>query len=517
MPGVITRKTRTPRSVLASSGALTKTVTGSFTKPSKAQSLGKEKLAVEPFATISTNIEIVLPTRKRKVQVEDESIKATPKKLRHREPEARAVAPATPDSRKKKSVRFQEEQTPSRASRALPPAPPVTPSSSGRKRAFDADETSQTEELLGRLNIQSTPVKRSKTTVHLRAPPNEFDLPGELLDLLDLHAAFLKTLSTQPDTTSPIDLNDLYSDITRSWGKRHVSLIDIQRCVGVLAWTPNNSHGGKKNKKAAMPTAVTVPYFLSDYGRDKFCIEFYPSSSGVGRQPLHDLSIKMHFEANLRALWLARHNNAPETVFINTLPKASLKPCAALSAAALAPKATTQTSILATFKQSVADKRQQDREAKEAAVQQKQALVSPVTGTKLSLLDRIRLKESLASSSSSQGPTPAEIQRRSALHRASDVAAVVAMLCKATVGPGGALPGRRVPFAVTALVNRLRDSMRTPIATEDGVACIRLLATEIAPEWLKIAKVGGRENVVCLMGMELTKAEVERRVAGLLA
>lgn len=514
MPGVLTRKTRTPRSVLASSSAPTKTTTGSFTKLSKAQSSGKEKLAVKPFATISSNIEIVLPTRKRKGQDDDDAIKATPKKVRHRGPEARAAAPATPDSRKKKSVRFQEEQTPSRASRTLPPAPPVTPSSSGRKRAFDADETSQTEELLGRLNIQSTPIKRSKTTVHLRAPPNEFDLPGELLDLLDLHAAFLKTLSARSDTTSPIDLNELYSDITRSWGKRHVSLIDIQRCVGVLAWTPTN---GKKNKKAAMPTAVTVPYFLADYGRDKFCIEFYPSSSGVGRQPLHDLTIKMHFEANLRALWLARHNNAPETVFINTLPKAPLKPCAALSAAALAPKATTQTSILATFKQSGAEKRQQDREAKEAAAQQKQQLVSPVTGTKLSLLDRIRLKESLASSSSSQGPTPAEIQRRSALHRAADVAAVVAMLCKATVGPGGALPGRRVPFAVTALVNRLRDSMRTPIATEDGVACIRLLATEIAPEWLMIKKVGGRENVVCLMGMELTKAEVERRVAGLLA
>ncbi|KAK4033744.1 hypothetical protein C8A01DRAFT_49723 [Parachaetomium inaequale] len=502
MPGVLTRKMRTPRGKLASSSTPT-TTASTFTKISKLQAAGKETQTAAPFTTRSANIEIVLPSRKRKVHDDAESTSS--KKLR-REPEAQVasaapvapapVTPATPVSRKRKSVRFAEpEAAPSTPSRA-----PPTPSSS-RKRRLESDETSQAEELLGRLNLQSSPVsKRNKTTVHRRAPQNDFDLPKELLDLLDLHAAFLKTLSMQyahSGTTAPIDLRTLYTSVTRTWGKRHVTLDDLRRCVGVLAWTPV-----KSGNAAAPPSA---PYFLSDYGRDKICIEFHASAE---RGPLREPKLKMDFEANLRTLWLSRRDNLPATIFIGTLPKAPLTPCAASNNSNGLPT-KTQTTLNA-FKQSIAEHRKKQDEAAKTI----STTTVSAEGQKLSLLDRIRLKETLASQSSDHEPTPAELQRRCALQRAADVAAVIGMLCKATVSAGSGQA--RVSFTMAALMVRLKDSMRTPVSSEDGMVCVRLLAAEVAPAWLRLVKVGGRENVVCMMGLQPTKGQVEERVKVLL-
>jgi hypothetical protein len=91
---------------------------------------------------------------------------------------------------------------------------------------------------------------------------------------------------------------------------------------------------------------------------------------------------------------------------------------------------------------------------------------------------------------------------------------VVCMMCKATVATGSGQV--RVSFTMAALMTRLKDSMRTPVSQEDGMVCVRLLAAEVAPQWLRVVKVGGRENVVCMMGLQPTKAEVEERVKVLL-
>ena len=493
MPGVLSRKTRTPRGKLGKLSSSTPTATATtLTKTSKLQSAGKAIPPTgAPFSTRSSNIEIVLPSRKRKADGDE----STSKKLR-REPEAQPVAPApapaldtvpaTPTSRKRKSVRFVE--------------PEPAPSTPSRKRRLESDDTDQAEALLERLNLQSPISKRSKTTVHRRAPQNDFDLPKELLDLLDLHAAFLKTLSMQfahSGTTAPIDLRTLYSSVTRAWGKRHVTLDDIQRCLGVLSWTPV---AGKPN---APPAA---PFFLCDYGRDKICIELRPSAE---RGPLREPKLNMDFEANLRTLWLTSSRDQPPTVFLGTLPKAAIQPSPTKGAAhpLLASKQTT----LDAFKRDIALKRQQAEETKAAAATAATAGAA-AAAPPLSLLDRIRLKES-ALAALPQGPSDAELQRRSALQRAADVAAVIGMLCKATAAAGQA----RVSFTMAALLVRVRDSLRTPVSAEDGMLCVRLLAGEVGPAgWLRVVKVGGRENVVVQSGLQPSVGVVEERVRVLL-
>ncbi|KAL2018854.1 hypothetical protein VTK56DRAFT_343 [Thermocarpiscus australiensis] len=486
MPGVISHKTRTARGKLASSIPPTSNVS-TYAKLSKPQSIGKE--ATENTASLkgrASSIEIVLASRKRKVE---DAAESTTKKLR-REPETQPVEAATPVSRKRKTVTFAEpENVPTTPSRAA-----GTPSSS-RKRQFRSDETTQAEVLLERLNLQSSPSrKRTKTSVAINASQNDFDLPQALIDLLDLHMAFLKTLSMQcahSGTNAPIDLRTIYPSVTRTWGKRQVTLEDIQQCVGVLAWTP-----GKADKSQSK-----APFFLSDYGRGKICVEFRPDAEPG---PLREHKLNMDFEANLRTLWLSRHDQQTTTLFLATLPKAAIRPCSSSAHG----DTTKSQCTLDEFKNSITRK-QQEKETKS----QKPAAAPAINrdGTKMSLLDRIRLKELQQPEASSSGPTAAELQRRAALQRAEDVAAVVGMLCKATAS-GQA----RVAFTMAALAARLRDSSRTPISQEDGAVCVRLLAGEIAPQWLRIVTVGGRENVVVQPAFQPAKAGIQERVRVLL-
>jgi len=72
--------------------------------------------------------------------------------------------------------------------------------------------------------------------------------------------------------------------------------------------------------------------------------------------------------------------------------------------------------------------------------------------------------------------------------------------------------GGRVSFRMVTLLQKLKDSLRLPISKEEGAGCIRLLAGEVAPEWLKIVVIAGKENVVAQMGRAPSSGEVVERV-----
>ncbi|KAL2264722.1 hypothetical protein VTJ83DRAFT_7232 [Remersonia thermophila] len=504
MPGVL-RKTRATRSKLAPATPAS----------TKLQAPAKETQIPSPFGPRSANIEIALPSRKRKAHDENDH---SSKKLRGEQEQAQPPVPLTPASRKRKSVRFVDAEADVAPSTPVPAAAgPSTPTS--RKRRLDAEDTSP-EALLSRLQLQSPTAaasKKNKTTPHRRAPLTDFDLPRELNDLLDMHAAFLKTLTMQcahAISGAPIDLRDLYDSITRAWGKRHVNIDDIRRCIGVLSWTP-----AKTDKASCSALSPAAPYYLVDYGRDKICIEFHKSvdreyaDGGLLRVP----KLNMDFEANLRSLWLSRSHDMPGAVFIGTLPKAPIKPCAAATKVGPLASKTTQTTLDA-FKRDLAEKRAQQQAKQQAATATAAAPSSSSSSSsstpQLSLLERIRLKESLLAQTASQQDSSEAAARRRALQRCPDVAALITMLCKA--GASGPVTQARMSFTMAALLTRLRDSMAGSLGNEEAAQCVRLLASEVAPQWLRVVKIGARENVVVTVARQMTKVMVEERVKALL-
>lgn len=494
MPGVISQKraTRGSSKQAASDSQPPASSITNFTKLSKVRPLGKNSTEKKAAALRprTSSIEVVLSSRKRRAEDDLESKTPstnTPKKLRREAEEPRPIVAATSISKKRKSVRFAELENHEQEN--VPPAPTQktpasTPSLSSRKRQLEADEP---EALLERLVLQSPVRKRAKNTTAT-------DLPQELLDLLDLQVAFLKALTMQyahNGTTSPIDLRTLYPSITRTWGKRQVTLEDIQRCIGILNRTPAKSSCG------------SAPFHISDYGRSKICIDFSPD---VHPGPLREEKLNMDFESNLRTLWLSRRDTAganTTTLFISTLPKSAILQRGSLGL----PVVKTQRT-LEELKNGVVLRKQQEKEAKEAKA--KAAAAVNADGSKLSLLERIRLREAQGAQGV-QGPTLEERQRTAALHRAEDVSAVIGMLCNVA-----ARGQARVSFAMGALMTKLKDSLRTPISQEDGIFCVKLLAKEVAPQWLRVLTVGGREHVVVTTAGQPSLEGVREKVKVLL-
>ncbi|KAL7930814.1 hypothetical protein V8C35DRAFT_311402 [Trichoderma chlorosporum] len=321
----------------------------------------------------------------------------------------------------------------------------------------------------------------------------------ELVDLIRLHKAFLKTVTLQiahNGTIVPIDISSVTPHITRTWGKRQVTVDDLRRCIAIQTSTRDPS--------------VVSPFIVSDYGRGKICIELHPDHTN-GAVAINEEKLCRQFEENLRALCSGRARGGMADVDVplaslslDELPRADIKNMD--NGIKANPVLAKGHDALSTLKGGMLAK-QQEKETKQQATV---AMVNP-DGTKMSLLDRLRHKQ-LAKANGPLPPSGPELQRRAALNRVVDVAATISML---SLSNPASLP--RQAFTMGLITDKLRDSLRVPVSKEEGMICVRLIAAEIAPEWLKVVTIGGRENVVIQRGFQPVDRVIEERVQKLLA
>lgn len=312
------------------------------------------------------------------------------------------------------------------------------------------------------------------------------DLPPELAELILLHKAFLKTTMihiAHSRSDVPLDINELAPHIARSWKKRQVTVEDIRRCIAIQSYSSES------------------PFIVSDYGRGKVCVEL---RSGYDSAAVKEDVLCKQFLENLKAI-CARHAadqmtdvEVPlESLSLGDLPKAAI---ANKSTIASNPILNKGVKVLDAFKNDLLA-RQQEKQA-----QQKTAEMLNPDGSKMSLLDRLRSKQ-LAAASAPAAPTSAEMQRRAALNRVSEIAATVSML---SLTNPVSLP--RQAFTMFAIAEKLKDSLRVPMAREEAITCVRLIANEVAPEWLRLVTIGGRENVVIQRNGEPVAKTIQDRV-----
>ncbi|PSR87330.1 hypothetical protein BD289DRAFT_367322, partial [Coniella lustricola] len=330
-------------------------------------------------------------------------------------------------------------------------------------------------------------------------------LPQELLDVVSLFASLLKTLTlhyAHNGTNSPVDLRQISQAVSIAWGKRRISLADVRRCVGIMDAT-------------ASASGPAGPVYLVDYGNKKVCIELRDEFQG---RPLDEDRLVDAFGENLCKMWKDANETAVVqdlAAFILGLPKATVQNCDSVAKASAT--VSRGQRAMAELRQGIAA-RKEGNEATKAPVMIVDHTPSDNSndnsgatppGFKLSLLERLRIKETQLAQLAASGPTPAELERKAALQRADDIAAVIGMLAKSVPAAG---MGGRVSFTMVVLMQKLKDSLRLPISQEEGAACVRLLAAEVAPEWLRIVKIGGKENVVITTGRAPSSSLVNERV-----
>lgn len=344
-------------------------------------------------------------------------------------------------------------------------------------------------------------------------------LPIELVNLLALHSSFLTALSlhfAHNGTASPVDLRHLTESVSLVWRQRKVTYDDIRLCVGVLG---------------SGPAAVNNPFYLSDYGRGTICLEIHEEHNlGAGVTSMNEEALKVMFMENLDALWRQWNSSLQKspmrpmatpkkrgrprkpdpkqssiqpfisepsiTKFIAQLPHADIVSCESLRS--IAPLQEKGRKRLREFKDSVQQGRAQKKVRDTAGKENEPTTVSTPAQTKVTefasvrktnLLDRILAKQAAAAA----GPkpeSPAELQRKAALQRSEEVLGVLTLLC-ASKGPG-----MRVSFSMTALIQALQNSIRSPISKEEAMKCIEVLANEVTPGYVSVVKMGAISSVV---------------------
>ncbi|KAF2824956.1 hypothetical protein CC86DRAFT_371426 [Ophiobolus disseminans] len=347
-------------------------------------------------------------------------------------------------------------------------------------------------------------------------------LPAELVNLLALHSSFLTALSlhyAHNGTSMPADLRDIITSTTKVWRQRQVTYDDIRLLIGVLDQGPSGQHN---------------PYFLSDYGRGKICIEIKEDSPLMdGMTHLNEEGLQDLFKDGLDFLWSqwrvsqqlvtrpiatpkrgrgrpkkadgnqtrleAFLDNNAMSKFLAELPLADITTCSSLTA--LAPLQDKGRKRLREFKESVQQGRAQKKtrqvsgkENEPVIVQNAQPKITEFASVrKTNLLDRILAKQEAAKCGPA-APTPAEIQRRAALQRAPEVLSVLSLMCASK-------PGMRASFSTAAFIQSLRGSIRSPISQEEAMQCIQVLASDVAPGYVSVVSMGSMSSVVVNQAM----------------
>lgn len=301
--------------------------------------------------------------------------------------------------------------------------------------------------------------------------------PRYLVEMVALNKAFLKTIMiyiAHNGCSSPIDIRIIAPNISRTWGKRQITVDDIRRCIAL-----------QSNGQAQFPS----PFIVTDYGRARVCVEV---AAGMNGTSINEERLCRQFEDNIRALCVEKAADQMTDVdvpfgglSISGFPQVAIQDMGdGLKANPLFAKGQK---ALDDLKSGINAKKQEQQEKQQAV--DTLPLLNP-DGTKMGLLDRIRHKQ-LVKANGPLPPSGPELQRRAALNRVADVAATISML---SLSNPMSLP--RQAFTMMAIADKLRDSLRVPLSKEEGMACVRLIATEIAPDWLRIVSIGGRENVV---------------------
>ncbi|KAI9858427.1 MAG: hypothetical protein M1824_004294, partial [Vezdaea acicularis] len=322
-------------------------------------------------------------------------------------------------------------------------------------------------------------------------------LPEPLLDLIDLHSAFLTSLSlhvAHHGCITPPDLRLLKPTIERSWGKRAVSLDDIKKILGVLQASIHES----LEKLGPMLS-------LLDYGRNTVCIDISEDhvKRGVAARLIDEEALNSLFTEHLEYLWRRRDRSVllgacegqeeaksspldrEVSAFIDTLPNAPVKLCSSVVKAA--PLLAKGQRRLEEFRCGMILKKETTQEKEIKTAKREEHLSSRRQG----FFERLKAKK-LQQSKLPAPLSPKVLARKSAAQRVEEVANVLTML-----GSTGSklldvdtINTQRVSLPMMSILQHLQNSLRNPISEEEGTECMRILANEIAPEWVTIVTMG---------------------------
>lgn len=319
--------------------------------------------------------------------------------------------------------------------------------------------------------------------------------PSQLEDLVKLNAAFLSALSlyySHNGTSSPVNVRALLPMVTKHWKQRTVSIEDLRLLLGLLQ-------------------VDQAAFELQDFGRAGICVtKRQPRGRATKRAASYvdEAELNSRFEDALKKRWTAwlattAKENCEATQFLDQLPLAKVTIHESVGKAA--PVFARGHQRLADLKASQAKSTAESVHPVKLETEQKTTASIQNRGT--TLLDRILAKQAL-SASLPAGPTKEQLERRAALHRVEDVARVLDLLAAGRA---------RCSFSMPAMVQRLQQSLRSPMSKDEVVKCLSVMAEEITPGFVSLVKSGTVTGVVVTKGGRIGSEGLKQRLEAALA
>lgn len=364
-----------------------------------------------------------------------------------------------------------------------------------------------------------TPSRRSRVSVKLNESPSTPGTPSKqqklnfnpvreepklaprepcVVDFFDLYSAFVQALSIHAahnGPTTPADLREFLPSVTRIWKKRKVQVKDLQR----LVWVWDRSLKAKE-----------VSYRLANYGLGKLCLErtVHVENSYAALQDAFEQAFDLLWEQSEESLQSACETDRP-SIFLETLGLSTIQESLTRFTAFQKGQQRLQD-LKGGVIRTKTEKLRADMEG---------SISKPITATnnrRQGLLDRIKNKE-LRQSKLPPPPSKKELVRRSAADRVEEVANILALLRPVGyVGTGikAMLAAQRKPFKLETIVQHVRDSIRTPIPSDEVEACLEILAeSQIAGHWVNVVAINGMRSVVLKSCKDIAVKDIRAEVA----
>ena len=351
-------------------------------------------------------------------------------------------------------------------------------------------------------------------------------LPDELQDLVNLHSSFLTALSlhhAHNGSMTPADLRNLRPGIERVWRKRKVSLDDVRRILAV----------GRTEQAKEFETGG--PLYLSDYGHGKICVEIadYSDLTKIKRRPICEEALKTAFSHDLHRRWTCYRTENPAdpspSNFLESITLLPITPCTSLSK--IAPLLFKGQRRLEDLKAGAIKAQQKPLSVTSgnAAVFPPPSKPKPIAARSADLFSRLKAKQQLRQSTLPLPPSPESLARKSAICRIREIIPVLESLASSSsskktssiddtdtdaIDGGSKSVSSPVSFTMPTLIQHLQMSLRNPIAKDEAVRSLRILAEELAPESIKVKEMG-KIVTVTIRGAGLRKIVSERRIESL--
>jgi DNA replication factor Cdt1 C-terminal domain len=364
-----------------------------------------------------------------------------------------------------------------------------------------------------------------------------------LKSILALHENFLKALSihfAHNGLSTPAELGSLLKTVTCLWKKHVVRKEDIQRMLALYEISAEQDQSAKLQPGCNV-SHKDGPFQLTSSGAAgnmRVCVEYVGApdldARSFMRSPFSEKDLQYLFELDLLCLYQASRNksNTHLSFLSGSLADFPLLSCTIGTQSTIRREKSSARRMELLSISTASQQRQQKKVSTQAdpftetSDETGAEVALAVKSRTQSLFDRIAARQAVNTSSSI--PTAADILRRHAVGRISEIVEILRMkqqqksvcrnhLLSNTNTTSPTRLGQRVSFSMKQLQVEIRDSASVPIGDDEIRLCLKMLADEDATKnWLKMldSGVGERMSVfVVLEGSGMPGRDVQRILA----